>query len=137
MTTVTLPSGITVPYLGSLLASCPKADEHSVYPADFDLDRDDAAGEIVPSLTHVQRTHETCGLWAIWEPREVSEEPDPTALLAVETVRVQHGSGDDILVGCLTCYQDGDGSSCVTPEADPKDPGLCRWCSHTVEPVPA
>jgi len=63
-------------------------------------------------------------------------EPDPNALLAVPTV-VQHGSGDHVLVGCLACYNDGDGSSCVTPEADPKEPGLCRWCSHTVEAVPA
>lgn len=78
---VTLPSGLTVTYSGTLLGSCPKWDEHDPYPDDLDIWRTNAAGEVEPSLTHVQRVHDVCGLWAIWEPREVSEEPDPTSLL--------------------------------------------------------
>lgn len=49
------------------------------------------------------------------------------------TAVYRHASDDDVLVGCLACYQDSDGSSCRNPEPDPEDPGLCRWCSHTVE----
>jgi hypothetical protein len=56
--------------------------------------------------------------------------PAPAPPPSPETVR--HASGDDI-DGCAACYQDGDGSSCYHPERDPEEPGVCRWCSHTVE----
>lgn len=54
----------------------------------------------------------------------------------------QHASGDDE-DGCITCWLDqmDEGLTtprirpCTTPEPDPLEPGLCRWCSHAVEPV--
>ena len=48
----------------------------------------------------------------------------------------RHANGDD-LSGCVACQADDDGSSCYTPERDPQEPAVCRWCSHTVEAVPA
>jgi hypothetical protein len=49
----------------------------------------------------------------------------------------RHASGDDG-GGCVPC-QDDDGQSagCLEPEPDPDEPGVCRWCSHTVEPEQA
>lgn len=63
--TVTLPSGITVPWTKDMLwlpDACPKKEEHSPFPLDMDF-------ETVRSKTHRQELHETCGLWAIWVPR--------------------------------------------------------------------
>jgi hypothetical protein len=56
-----------------------------------------------------------------------------------------HASGDDA-DGCAACQEDGyaqyramdvsaDVVGCQTPESDPTEPGLCRWCSHTIEDV--
>lgn len=58
--------------------------------------------------------------------------------------RWRHASGDDY-EGCVACWidQDEEGLTapnirpCTTPEDDPDEPGVCRWCSHTAEPVPA
>ena len=51
--------------------------------------------------------------------------------------RYRHASGDDG-GGCIPC-QDDDGQcvGCGEAEPDLDEPGVCRWCSHTVEPVPA
>ena len=54
--------------------------------------------------------------------------------------RWRHSSGDDD-EGCLACWFDQDEQGltapnirpCTTPEPDPDEPGVCRWCSHTVE----
>lgn len=54
-----------------------------------------------------------------------------------------HGSGDDEY-GCSVCQEAGyaqyremdvsaDVIGCQSPEPDPVEPDLCRWCSHTVE----
>lgn len=56
--------------------------------------------------------------------------------------RWRHASGDDE-DGCFTCFLDqmDEGLTtpnirpCTTPEPDPLEPGLCRWCSHAVERV--
>ena len=62
----------------------------------------------------------------------------------VAPVRYRHASGDDG-DGCLACWFDQEEQGievpeirpCLAPEDDPDEPGLCRWCSHTVEPVTA
>jgi hypothetical protein len=62
--TVTLPAGITVPKVGFwLYESCPEADQHSLFPADFN------ANQTSPSKTHRQAKHVTCGLWTQWIPK--------------------------------------------------------------------
>ena len=59
---VILPSGLTVLRRGTWLPeSCPKREEHSPYPADFDPVRN---GPV--SRTHDQAIHPVCGLWALW-----------------------------------------------------------------------
>jgi hypothetical protein len=52
--------------------------------------------------------------------------------------RYRHASGEDD--GCVACFEDNFDSQsrdipyqCRTPAPDPTEPGLCRWCSHTVE----
>jgi hypothetical protein len=66
MKTVTLPSGITVPWdrkrMVWLHEACPEANQHSPFPADFN------AGSGL-SKTHRQAKHATCGLWALWIPK--------------------------------------------------------------------
>lgn len=60
---VTLPSGIIVPKKGFWLhESCPKAEEHSHVPADFN--------SVYGSQTHKQIKHEVCGLWTQWVKKE-------------------------------------------------------------------
>jgi len=59
----------------------------------------------------------------------------------VAPVRYQHASGDDE-DGCMPCWFDqeeqgialADIRPCTTPEPDPAEPAVCRWCSHTVAP---
>lgn len=54
--------------------------------------------------------------------------------------RFRHASGDDEQ-GCVPCYSDQweEGLTepniipCTTPEPDPDEPGVCRFCSHTLE----
>lgn len=56
--------------------------------------------------------------------------------------RYRHASGEDEQ-GCVTCWidQHDEGLTapniipCTTPEPDPEEPGVCRWCSHTLERV--
>lgn len=51
--------------------------------------------------------------------------------------RYRHASGEDGgCVACLDPFNEGDEPyQCRHPEPDPDDPGLCRFCSHTVERV--
>lgn len=57
--------------------------------------------------------------------------------------RWQHAAGDT-KDGCLACADEAGiccdgcwgrepGPWCTTPEPDPDEPGVCRYCSHTVE----
>lgn len=54
----------------------------------------------------------------------------------------EHGAGDDD-DGCLACWNDQyeqgaepeNITACSTPEPDPLERGLCRWCSHAIEPA--
>lgn len=63
-------------------------------------------------------------------------------MIALPAVRYRHASGDDD-EGCVSCWIDqaDEGLTtsnirpCTTPEDDPDEPGLCRWCSHTVAPA--
>lgn len=64
--------------------------------------------------------------WGDFRAALATSQPDPLP------APVRHASGDD-LEGCVACYLDEDGSRCFSPERDPEHPGLCRWCSHTVE----
>lgn len=56
----------------------------------------------------------------------------------------EHAGGDDE-DGCISCWldQEAEGSPirairpCRQPEDDPDEPGICRWCSHTVEATAA
>ena len=69
VTLVTLTSGITVPKRGVWLhESCPKADEHSPFPKDFNG---------VRSMTHRQAIHPWCGLWSLWVRRRVEPQEKP------------------------------------------------------------
>lgn len=59
----------------------------------------------------------------------------------------RHASGDDTDGSCLACIEEpcpdvggvcpGVHPVCRAAVPDPAEPGLCRWCSHTVEPVGA
>lgn len=71
---VTLPSGLVVRWPKGafyLTEACPRREEHSPYPADFNPDALTRSSRT--SRTHVQRKHDVCGLWTQWIPREVAK----------------------------------------------------------------
>lgn len=60
-------------------------------------------------------------------------------MIAVAAAGHRHCSGDPD-GECFACFEDqlwsgATGRACRTPEPDPDEPLLCRWCSHTVEPA--